>query len=110
MLHELRKEFETSPAAISLYVAWAGTKPVAKAWIRFYENRDFADLWGGETLREFRGKGIYRSLVSIRWEESRTRGVRFLTTDALPSSQPILEKLGFMRLTSTTPYLWVTLQ
>lgn len=110
LLHELGEELAKAPQSISLYVAWAGTLPVAKAWVRFYENRAFADLWGGETLREYRHKGIYRSLVSIRWEEARRRGVRFMMTDALPSSRPILEKLGFERLTSTTPYLWVPLQ
>jgi hypothetical protein len=26
--------------------------------------------------------------------------------DALPTSQPILDRLGFTRLASTTPYVW----
>lgn len=106
---ELREELTRTPNRLSVFVAWDGALPVAKAWIRYYADRDFADLWGGETLASHRKRGIYRALVAARLAEAQTRGVRYATTDALPSSQPILEKTGFRRLTWTTPYLWVPL-
>jgi GNAT superfamily N-acetyltransferase len=108
LLTELRLELESSPPAVSIYVAMAGQKPVSRGWIRYYPKRDFADLWGAETLPEFRRRGIYRCLIAARWEEARRRGVRYLTTDALPTSRPILEKLGFRPLSWTAPYLYLT--
>ena len=106
---ELRRELAATPDRLSIYVAWSGAHVAARAWIRFYPGRPFADLWGGETKREFRNRGIYRALVAARAEEAILRGAQYLTTDALPSSRPILEKLGFARLSGTTPYLWLPL-
>ena len=77
---------------------------MSKAWIRYYPNRTFADLWGGGTLPEYRRRGVYGALVSVRAAEARQCGVQYLTVDALPTSQPILERIGFERLTTTTPY------
>ena len=34
------------------------------------------------------------------------RGYRYLQVDASPDSRPILERLGFIRLARTTPYVW----
>ena len=66
---------------------------------------DFAGLFGGVTLPEFRKRGLYRATVARRAEIARERGYRWLYSDALPTSRPILEKLGFVRLTTTTPYV-----
>jgi GNAT superfamily N-acetyltransferase len=107
IIAELRREMTVAPDQISVFVAWMGSRPVSKGWIRYYPGRRFADLWGGETLREFRGKGIYKSLVAARLAEAKDRGAKYLTTDALPTSRPILEKLGFRELTTTTPYQWI---
>ena len=34
------------------------------------------------------------------------RGVRYLQVDASDDSRPILERLGFVAVTTTTPYVW----
>ena len=34
------------------------------------------------------------------------RGFRFLEVDASSDSRPILERLGFSAVTTTTPYVW----
>lgn len=109
LMTELGAELSQEPDRVSVYVAWDGAKPVARAWIRFHPKREFADLWGGATLRAYRGRGLYRALVTARAAEAAARGARFVTTDALPTSRPILERLGFFPLTTTTPYLWVPL-
>jgi GNAT superfamily N-acetyltransferase len=85
-------------------LALAGDEPVCAARVDFHVGTDFASLWGGGTLPEWRGKGIYRAMVSHRTRLARERGYRYLRTDALPTSRPILEKLGFARLTTTVPY------
>jgi GNAT superfamily N-acetyltransferase len=90
--------------AVVPVLALAGDEPVCAARIDFHVGTDFASLWGGGTLPEWRGKGIYRAMVSHRARLARERGYRYLRTDALPTSRPILEKLGFVRLTTTVPY------
>lgn len=56
---------------------------------------------GGVT---FQGRGIYRALVAHRARIAAERGFRYLQVDALPTSRPILERLGFVQLSKTTPY------
>jgi GNAT superfamily N-acetyltransferase len=63
-------------------------------------------MWGGGTLPAWRGRGIYRALVAYRAGLAAARGYRYLQVDASPDSRPILERLGFVRLARTTPYIW----
>ncbi len=67
---------------------------------------DFAGLWGGSTVADWRGRGIYRSLVRVRAQHAAEAGVPFLQVDASPDSRPILERLGLVRLDWTRPYVW----
>jgi len=85
--------------ALALYVAYADGRPVASARAEFPRDRSFAGLWGGGTIPEYRGRGIYRALVHARAEEARQRGYRYLRVDARETSRPILERLGFIPLT-----------
>jgi hypothetical protein len=63
----------------------------------------FGGMYGGGTLKQYRGRGIYQATVAARAREAITLGARYLLVDALPTSRPILEKLGFVRLTDTWP-------
>jgi GNAT superfamily N-acetyltransferase len=99
-------QLRTAPEMTGLFVAMAGDVPVCAARIEFLPDTEFAGLWGGGTLPEWRGRGIYRALVRYRAELADQRGYRYLTVDASPDSGPILERLGFTRLAITTPYLW----
>jgi GNAT superfamily N-acetyltransferase len=63
-------------------------------------------LWGGSTAAEWRRRGIYRVLVSRRAHLAAERGFRYLQVDASDDSRPILERLGFVAVTTTTPYMW----
>jgi GNAT superfamily N-acetyltransferase len=87
-------------------VAYVDGQPVSAGRIDFEPGIDFAGLFGGVTLPEFRGRGLYRATVAKRAELARERGYRYLYVDALPTSRPILERLGFVRLTTTTPYVF----
>jgi GNAT superfamily N-acetyltransferase len=95
------------PEATSMWLAVAedGTV-VCAARANFHVGTDFASLWGGSTLSEYRGRGIYKALVSRRADQAAERGYRFLQVDASPDSRPILERLGLRTLTSTTPWMW----
>ena len=102
----LESERAADPAAITIVVAEAGAEVVCAAWVRFAEGTDFASLWGGGTLPAWRGRGIYRAIVAYRANLAAARGFRYLQVDASDDSRPILERLGFVRVTTTTPFIW----
>ncbi|WP_216893031.1 GNAT family N-acetyltransferase [Nocardia alni] len=96
----------TAPDEIVVLVAEADGEVVSAGWLVFREGTDFACLWGGSTLSQWRGRGIYRALVATRAALAIARGVRFLQVDASDDSAPILRRLGFHAVTTTTPYVW----
>jgi GNAT superfamily N-acetyltransferase len=67
---------------------------------------EFAGIWGGATLPEHRGRGIYRALVSARARSAIDLGVRYIHSDSTDMSRPILERSGLVPVTTTTPYVW----
>jgi GNAT superfamily N-acetyltransferase len=93
------------PGKAVAVVAYVDGEPVSGGRVDFEEGVDFAGLYGGVTLPEFRGRGLYRATVAKRAELARERGYRWLYSDALPTSRPILERLGFVPLTTTTPFI-----
>ena len=101
----LMEQLRNSPEFNVLVLAMAGGTPVCSARVSF-DSTDFAGLWGGGTLPEWRGRGIYRAMVGYRARLAAARGYRYLQVDASPQSRPILERLGFTCLAMTTPYVW----
>lgn len=97
-----RRELEPESVAA---VAFVDDEPVSGGRIDFDGTGVFAGLFGGVTLPEFRGRGLYRATVARRAELARERGFPWLYVDALPTSRPILERLGFVQLTTTTPFV-----
>ena len=86
-------------------VAYHGGTPVAGGRLVVEEGTEFASLWGGCTLPEHRGRGIFRALVAGRAQLARERGYRYLQVDAMDTSRPIFERLGFAQLAKTTPFI-----
>ncbi len=74
--------------------------------MEFRPGTDFAGLWGGGTAPQWRGKGIYRATVAHRARIAVERGYRYLQVDASDDSRPILDRLGFTTLCTTTPYVY----
>jgi hypothetical protein len=102
----LIRESAAAPGDFVVLVAEAGGQVVAAGWISLQPGSDFAGLWGGATLRDWRRRGIYHALVARRAQLAAARGVRYLQVDASSDSAPILRRLGFQELTTTTPYVW----
>jgi GNAT superfamily N-acetyltransferase len=103
---ELRdRSAATGPDRFRVLVAEAGGRVVSAAWLVMRPGTEFASLWGGTTLAEYRGRGIYRALVARRAAIARDHGYRLLQVDASEMSRPILERLGFVVITTTTPYV-----
>jgi len=89
------------------FVAYDGATPVAAGWTHASgPATPFLGLWGGAVRPTHRGRGLYRALVAARARHARAHGYRYLTVDAGPMSRPILERLGFLVLTTTTPCVW----
>jgi GNAT superfamily N-acetyltransferase len=103
---DLAAEREADPAGLRMFLAEAEDHAVSAGWVRFPSNTEFATFWGGATLEEWRGRGIYRALVAHRARLAAARGRRYVEVDASDDSRPILERLGFVAVTTTTPYVW----
>jgi GNAT superfamily N-acetyltransferase len=103
---DLAREVANDPDGYRVFVAEAEGTVVAAAWLVIKEGTGFAGLWGGSTLEQWRHRGIYRALVAERAREAVARGVTYLQVDASKDSRPVLERLGFVAVTTTTPYVW----
>jgi GNAT superfamily N-acetyltransferase len=91
---------------IAVFAAEAGPDMISVAWLVRDPGSEFATLWGGATRPEWRGKGIYRALVARRAQFAVATGAKYLQVDASDDSAPILQRLGFVAVATTTPYLW----
>jgi ribosomal protein S18 acetylase RimI-like enzyme len=91
------------PAVVAVLVQ-AGDTTVSAGRVEFHAGTEFASIWGGGTLPDWRRRGVFRSLVAKRATLAADRGFRYLQVDAVPASRPILAQLGFVELTTTTPY------
>ncbi|PWK91564.1 acetyltransferase (GNAT) family protein [Lentzea atacamensis] len=89
-----------------IVVAEADGQIVSSARLEIVPGTEFGGLWGGSTLQQWRGRGIYRALIAHRAEVALARGLKYLQVDASEDSRPILERLGFVKVTTTTGYLW----
>ncbi|MEU8245628.1 GNAT family N-acetyltransferase [Nonomuraea sp. NPDC048916] len=102
LLDRLTREPDTMVAVVAL----AGDRPVSGARIDLTPGTEFAGLWGGGTVAAWRGRGIYQALVAYRVRVAAERGYGYLQVDAADQSRPILRRLGFTPLTTTTPYIY----
>ena len=92
---------EASPEHIG-YLVYDGGQIAGVARLDLHRGSQFAGLYGGGTLEAHRGRGLYRAAVQRRALDAVAFGARYLRVDALPTSQPILEQLGFEVMT----YVW----
>ncbi|MFE7763181.1 GNAT family N-acetyltransferase [Streptomyces sp. NPDC057438] len=104
MRHQLLAQLTGDPESVVAVVALVGDEPVSAARMELLPGTRFAGLWGGGTVEGWRGRGVYRALVAHRARVAADRGYRYVQVDALATSRPILARLGFEPLTTTTPY------
>lgn len=91
---------------IEFWVAEADGQIVSAGRIDPVPGTDFAGIWGGATLAEWRGRGIYRALTSARARSALAKGKTLINSDSTEYSRPILERSGFLKVSETTPYVW----
>lgn len=94
------------PDYLSVYVAYVDEQPACVGWTYFHPHSQFASLWAGSTVPEYRQRGLYTAVLATRVQEARQRGRRFLTIDANRNSQPIVARHGFQLLTRVYACDW----
>jgi len=94
------------PGYLSVHAAYVDGQPACCGWVYFHPRSRFADLWGGSTLPNCRGRGLYTAVLAARVQEAVQRGYRFLTIDAGPMSRPIVARHGFRLLTYAHACEW----
>jgi GNAT superfamily N-acetyltransferase len=93
------------PGYLSVYVAYVEEQPASIAWTYFPQGQ-FATLFAGSTIPEYRKQGLYTNLLSVRLQEIRTRGYPFAVVETGAMSLPIVAKHGFQHLTTVWDYEW----
>ncbi|MFB7394572.1 GNAT family N-acetyltransferase [Streptomyces sp. NPDC056191] len=103
---QLLDRLAADPDTVTAVLALADGEPVSAARLELCPGTDFAGLWGGGTVEAWRGRGLYRALVAHRARIAAERGHRYVQVDAADTSRPILQRLGFLTLSTTTPYTY----
>ena len=96
-----------SADAMELWVAEAAGEMVCAGRLEPVAGTSFAGIWGGCTLPQWRGQGIYRALTAARARSALRLGRTLIHSDSTEYSRPILERYGFVKVSETTPYRWV---
>jgi hypothetical protein len=102
VIHEIEACLADSSPEHVAYLVYDGGQVGGVARLQLHQGSQFAGLYGGGTLEAHRGRGLYRAAVQRRALDAVAFGARYLRVDALPTSQPILEQLGFEVMT----YVW----
>ncbi len=97
---------ERYPDNLSFYIAYLDGVPASCGRVYFHKDSKFAALYGGQTRVRFRRQGLFTQIVAARIREAMSRGIAMIYVDALPTSEPIFRKLGFVVVTGTRPYFF----
>ena len=92
---------------MQLWAAYSGARIVSCGRLEPVAGTQFAGLWGGATTLQWRGRGIYRALTAARARSALGAGKTLMYSESTDYSRPILERAGFVTVSSTTPYWWV---
>jgi GNAT acetyltransferase-like protein len=91
---------------MELWVAEADGEFVSAGRLEPVAGTKFAGIWGGATLKQWRGRGIYRALTAARARSALRMGRTLIHSDSTEYSRPILERSGLLKVSTTTPYHW----
>jgi hypothetical protein len=91
---------------MELWVAEAGRQIVSAGRLDPVAGTDFAGIWGGATREAWRRRGIYRALTAARARSALAMGKTLIHSDSTEDSRAILERSGFLKVSTTTPYQW----
>lgn len=93
-------------ATMELWVAEAGGDIIGAGRLEPVPGTHIAGIWGGAVLETWRGQGIYRALTAARARSALGAGKTLIHSDSTEYSRPILERLGLIKVSTTTPFYW----
>lgn len=102
----LKAAVEDDPESMSIYVAYVRGEPASCGRLHVGKASGLGELCGGRTKTKFRNQGLYLALVRARLVEAIQRELPYVTVDALPTSEPLLLKRGFKKVTWTQPFIY----
>lgn len=91
---------------MELWVAEADDAIITAGRLEPVADTEFAGLWGGATVPQWRHRGVYRALTAARARSALDLGKTLLHSDSTEHSRPILERSGLIKVSTTTPYEW----
>ena len=106
MERRLLGQLEEEPDALAAVVAMAGDVPVCAGKIEFHRGTRSPASGAAAPRRPGAAAASTGPLSPTAPRLAAERGYRYLQVDALPDSEPILVRLGFVRLSTTVPYLY----
>ena len=89
---------------MQLWVAEHEGRIVSSGRLEPVAGTDFAGLWGGSTVEPWRNHGLYRALTAVRARSALDHGKTLIHSDSSEQSRPILERHGFLAVTTIRPY------
>lgn len=101
----LRFELTRRPSHVAATVAIADGRPIAAGRVEIHRSTGFASLWGDCTVPDWRGRGVFRSLVGAAATQAAAAGTHYLIAEATADSRAIFRRMGFVDLATTTPYV-----
>lgn len=104
--YELSEILKTTPDALNVCFLSFNGEPVSCLRVHYPTNSIFAELAGARTKSTHRKKGFFSALVKHQISEASARERKAVLVDALPTSEPILRRLGFEFLTRTQPFIY----
>lgn len=102
----LAKAIEVGSMIETGFVAYDGQTPVSIGRLFRRDQSPCGTLYTGATREPWRGKGYYQAVIQARGEFARKTGIKYLSVDALPTSLPILLRLGFEPIVESWPCIW----
>ncbi len=93
------------PDSLQVHIVYVDGSPVSAGRLLLNRPSAAAELAGGRTVPAHRRRGHFTTTVLSRIAAAIEAGAETLWVDALPTSAPVLTKLGFTPVTWTQPYV-----
>ena len=103
-VNDYRALIEKREPGIAFFAGFDGDNPVTSGYMFHATGAPFALLCGGTTKAAWRRKHAYTRMLAVRAHAALQRSAKYLAVEASAESKPILERLGFMPLSTLAFY------
>lgn len=103
-VNDYRAIIERQESGVAFFAGFDGDNPVTSGYMFHAPGAPFALLCGGTTKAAWRRRRAYTRMLAVRAQAALERGASYLAVEASPDSKPILERLGFVPLSTLAFY------